>query len=271
MPWPEPLGRLLARTDSRAAQALRWGLHGLRASLRAALDEAPDDPGGAALRELLGELDPLVERADVSAGPVLPTDSATDGIDPRVSPPADGDLLPLAGVASACLRLAEHDPRLCHCLRSVFQFGVTPMAGDQRGRYTAELLRLWDRLRAVEPQAADRRGWKDCLKACLDFDEAVHSLVYPPPTAPDPAWGRLQGQSREVLGRLRDRAVQAGCPVHLQTLGGSFADVSRLAPDSLQVDFGVPGEVSVCLRVWARLDGEELKGRVLYRSPQEQS
>src|SRR5262249_28613327 len=96
MPWPEPLGRLLARTDSRAARALRWGLHGLGAALRAALDEAPDAPGGAALRELLGELDPLVERADVSAGPVLPPDSATDGIDQRVSPPADGDLLPLA-------------------------------------------------------------------------------------------------------------------------------------------------------------------------------
>jgi hypothetical protein len=65
--------------------------------------------------------------------------------------------------------------------------------------------------------------------------------------------------------------VQSGCPVQLQTLAGNFADVSRLAPDSLQVDFGVPGEVSVCLRVWARVDGEELKGRVLYRSPQGES
>jgi hypothetical protein len=186
-----------------------------------------------------------------------------------VSPPADDDLLPLAGVASACLRLAEHDSRLCHCLRSVFRFGVTPLAGEQRERYTAELLRLWERLRAGKPQAADRQEWKDYLKACLDFDEAVHSLVYRPLAAPDPALGRCQGQSREVLGRLRDRAVQAGCPVHLQSLGGNFADISQLAPDSLQVDFGVPGEVSVCLRVWARLDGEEMKGRVLFRSPQE--
>jgi hypothetical protein len=271
MPWPEPLGRLLGVADSRAAQALRWGLCGLRASLRAALDEAPDDPGGAHLRDLLSELDALVDRPGVAPGPVLPTDCASDGIDPRVSLPADDDLLPLAGVASACLRLAEHDPRLCHCLRSVFQFGVTPLAGEQRGRYTAELLRLWERLRTGVPgtQAAGRQGWKDCLKACLDFDEAVHSLVYQPPVAPDPAWGRLQDLSREVLGRVRDRAAQAGCAVHLQTLGGNFADVSRLAPDSLQVDFGVPGEVSVCLRVWARLDGEELKGRVLYRSTQE--
>jgi hypothetical protein len=154
----------------------------------------------------------------------------------------------------------------------VFRFGVTPLSGEQRERFTAELLRQWERLRGGTPgrQAAGRQEWKDWLKAALDFDEAVHSLVYPPPAAPDPAWGRLQQQSRAVLFRLRDRAAQAGCPVHLQALGGSFAEISRLAPDSLQVDFGVPGEVCVCLRVWARLDGEELKGRVLYRAPREE-
>jgi hypothetical protein len=51
-------------------------------------------------------------------------------------------------------------------------------------------------------------------------------------------------------------------------LGGSFAAINHLAPDSLQVDFGEPGEVSACLRVWARIDGEQFKGRVLYRSSQ---
>jgi hypothetical protein len=270
MPWPAAFDRLLTGADTRAAQALRWGLCGLRASLRKALDEAPDDPGGADLRDLLRELDPLVDRPRVSPGPVLPPDDVGDGAEPSVTPPADDDLLPLAGVAAACLRLAGRDPRLCHCLRSVFRFGVTPLAGEQRERFTAELVRLWERLRsAVPPPSAAKQGWKDCVKACLDFDEAVHSLVYRPPAGPDPALDRLQGQSREVLGRLRDRAVQAGCPVHLQALGGNFADISQLAPDSLQVDFGVPGEVSVCLRVWARLDGEEMKGRVLYRSPQD--
>jgi hypothetical protein len=110
------------------------------------------------------------------------------------------------------------------------------------------------------------------LKACLDFDEAIHSLTYQPPATPDSWWGCLRGQAREVLFRIRDRAVHAGCPVHLQLLGGNFADISRLAPESLQVDFGVPGEVSLCLRLWARIaDGEELKGRVLYRSPREES
>jgi hypothetical protein len=79
----------------------------------------------------------------------------------------------------------------------------------------------------------------------------------------------LQNQSRDALFQARDRAVQAGCAVHLQLLGGSFAAINRLAPDSLQVDFGEPGEVSACLRAWARIDGEQSSGRVLYRSPQE--
>jgi hypothetical protein len=56
----------------------------------------------------------------------------------------------------------------------------------------------------------------------------------------------------------------------LTRLGGNLADINRLAPDSLQVDFGVPGEVSACLRLWARIEGEELKGRVLYRSAEEE-
>src|SRR5262249_28646566 len=161
-----------------------------------------------------------------------------------------------------------------HCLRNVFRFGITPLTEDQRERYAAELLRVWGRLpvgTAGPPMTGERQGWKNLLKTYLDFDEAVQSLVYQPPAAATSWWGRLQAQARELLFRMRDRAVQAGCPVHVQALGGSFADISRLAPDSLQVDFGVPGEVAVCLRVWARLDGEELKGRVLYRSPQEEA
>ena len=116
-----------------------------------------------------------------------------------------------------------------------------------------------------------RQRLKEQMKALLDLDEAIHSLVYQPPAAPESWWARLLGQAREVLFRARDQAVQAGCTVHLQSLGGPFADINRLAPDSLQVDFGAPSEVSACLRVWARIDGEELKGRVLYRSPQEEA
>jgi hypothetical protein len=382
MPWPEPVGLLLARSDSRASQALRWGLRGLRASLQAALEEVPGDPGCAELRGLLAELDPLLEPAAPLSRPTLPLEEPSDSVpsdppamqvaaprllplvraiaadprfremlhgrglregsdeeiwndvqrlllcappdlaeewrsrcmtlvsqlgaredsdrtealllgndggiypglagsveatglrsalsaplDPRVPAPPDSDLRFLAGVISAYLWFIEHDPNLHHCLQGVFRFGVPPLTGDQRQRYLAELLRLWERVRVG---SADGHGLKERLKERLDLDEALHSLVYQPPADPASWWGHLQARARETLFQARDRAVRAGCQVHLQLLGGSFANINRLAPDSLQVDYGVPGEVAVCLRVWARIEGEELKGRVLYPPPGEE-
>jgi hypothetical protein len=195
--------------------------------------------------------------------------AAAASLDPSVPGPADGDLRPLAGITSAYLWFIEHDPHLHHCLQSVFRFGVRPLTGDQRQRFRAELARRWDRVRSGTEAAASGQGFKERLKEYLDLDEALHSLVYQPLADARSWWGRLRDRARDLLLKARDRAARAGCQVHLQLLGGSFADVNRLAPDSLQVDFGVPGEVAACLRVWARIDGEELKGRVLYRSPLE--
>jgi hypothetical protein len=387
MPWPEPLVELLARPGSQASQALRWGLHGLRAFLQAALEEVPQDAGRSQLCGLLAELDPLLDQggtgpalaltpdtsADLIPGQAVETSSHSPGLlalatavaqderlqaalrgwpipdgsddqtwssvqllllrvstqlaeewrqrsqeiaeqaggrldewgaavlplpwdqsiypgvtgtiraaglrsdpsaalDPRVAPPVENELRPLAAIVSACLWFIEHDPSLYHCLKSVFRFGLSPLTGEQRERYTAELLRLWERLRMDSAEAQDwtpRQRSKERLKALVALDEALHSLVHQPPAVADSWWGRLMGQARQVLFLARERANQAGLAVHLQDLGGPFADINQLAPDSLQVDFGVPGEVAVCLRVWARIDGEELKGRVLYRSPQE--
>jgi hypothetical protein len=202
-----------------------------------------------------------IRAAGLRAGP-------TAALDPRLGAPAGEDLRVLASIASTCLWFAEHDPNLYHCLKSVFRFGMVPLTGEQRERYVAELVRRWERVRTAPPLG---QSLKENLKALLDLDEALHSLVYQPSAAPDSWWARLQDQARQAVFIARDGAIQAGGAVHLQTLGGNFADVNRLAPDSLQVDFGVPGEVSACLRIWARIDGEELKGRVLYRSPEEES
>jgi hypothetical protein len=195
-------------------------------------------------------------------------------LDPRIEPPLGEQLRHLAGITSSCLWFSEHGAQLHHCLKAVFRFGLTPLAGEQRERFVAELLRRWARVQSAPdgPSGSDSRThFKDRLKALLDLDEALHSLLHLPPAAPDSWWGRLLSQARETLFQARNQAIQAGCTVHLQLLGGSFADINRLAPDSLQVDFGVPGEISACLRVWARIDGEELKGRVLYRSPPEEA
>jgi hypothetical protein len=377
MPWPKQIDLLLSLSDSRASQALRWGLRGLQASLQAALEEGPDGAGCEELRGLLAELNSVLGRANSASdlalplnaqSSTLPDDRATDtprllslaraiggdprlkgelerspirdssddqiwndvqrlllridpgladewqrrslkhaeqsggradetqavvfplardeviypglsgevramgvrlaalaALDPRITAPADADLCFLAGVVSSCLWFIEHDPHLYHCLKNVFRFGLSPLTGEQRERYVAELVRLWERTN-VPPL-----GPKERLKSLLDLDEAIQSLVYQPLAVPDSWWGRLQRQARDMLFAARDRAVQAGCAVHLQLLGGNFAAINQLAPDSLQVDFGVPGEVSACLRLWARIDGEQFKGRVLYRSPQEQA
>src|SRR5262245_53213144 len=103
MPWPKQVGQLLARPDGRASQALRWGLYGLRASLRAALEDAPDAPGGDELRGLLGELDSLLEGARAAPGLVLPPDEAPGREDE--SPPGSPRLL-------ALVRAVAADPRL---------------------------------------------------------------------------------------------------------------------------------------------------------------
>jgi hypothetical protein len=383
MPWPPQIGLLLARSDARVSQALRWGLCGLRASLQAALDDGPDEPGCEEVRGLLSELDSLLEPAGAFSGPALPVDepapavpdsetaprllplaqaiaadsrfpvpgkglrqspgagvredkddaiwngvqrlllrvapelaaewrhrclafadkvgarpddhqtvvlplgrdetiypgltgavqavglrsTAAAPLDPRVPEPSDPDLRFLAGVTSAYLWFIEQDPCLHHCLQSVFRFGLAPLVGDQQPRYRAELLRRWERVGSAPRTTATKQGLKDHL----DLDEALQSLVYQPLAHARSWWGCLQSQARDVLFQARDRAIRAGCNVHLQLLGGTFAEVNRLAPDSLQVDFGIPGEVVSCLRVWARIDGEELKGRVLYRSPGEES
>ncbi|NES82516.1 MAG: hypothetical protein F6K10_14520 [Moorea sp. SIO2B7] len=57
----DKLSELLNRNDSELARFLRLSLHGLRASLAVALDEATTDPGANTCRELLKELDQVLD------------------------------------------------------------------------------------------------------------------------------------------------------------------------------------------------------------------
>ena len=108
---------------------------------------------------------------------------------------------------------------------------------------------------------------KEYLRARIELDEALHSLIYLPPVAPDSWWASFHAQARLTLFRARDRVIQCGCPARLQRLAGSFPAISSLAgDDNLNVDHGTRGEVVACLRVYARIDGEESRGRVLYRT-----
>src|SRR5262249_49988592 len=247
MPWPEAIASLLARPDSRPAQALRWGLHGLRASLRAALEEGAADPGAEDLRALLAELAPLVDRGATLPGATLPLDSATAppgqappgqappggppaGRDPRVSPGDEG-LAPLADAVSAGLWLAEDEPHLCHFLNSVVRFRLPPPRAHHRDPPTAERRGLAD-----GATAAGRAGPKERLKAQLDLDEALHSLIHQPPEAAPPWWGRLREQARAALFAARDEAARAGVAGPPQEAGGQFPGVNRRGRGTLHAD-----------------------------------
>jgi hypothetical protein len=261
--WGEARRRLL-RASPPLADA--WGLRCLEEALGAGA--RPDDSLVTPLpvpeeRTLYPGLAGAIRTLGLRTAPSAP-------LDPRVAaPPEDADLKHLAGLVSAALWFVANDPELHHCLEGVYRFGVVPLAGDQRDRYVDELLRRWRRARdrALVPSVAPKTWLKEYLKERIELDEALHSLIYLPPAAPDSWWGRFQGQARLALFRARDRVVQAGCPARLQRLAGSFPAVSDLVDDdNLHVDHGTPGEIVACLRVYARIDGEDLRGRVLYRS-----
>jgi hypothetical protein len=195
--------------------------------------------------------------------------TASAPLDARVGARSDdADVQTLAGLVSAALWFCTNDRDLHHSLQGVYRFGVVPMVGEQRDRYVDELLRRWRRVRdrpALPPPSATNHWLKEYLKERIELDEALHSMVYLPPAAPDSWWGWFQAQARLALFRARDRVIQSGCTARLQRLAGSFPAISDLSDDNLHVDHGTPGEVVACLRVYARIDGEEFRGRVLYR------
>ena len=105
------------------------------------------------------------------------------------------------------------------------------------------------------------------LRARLDLDEAIHSLVYSPCVDRFSWWGKLQQEARRTLDTAAQQARQAGINVQIRPLWGTYADIYSFSKDDLQIETGgIPGEVSACLRVYAKINNEILPGRVLFRS-----
>ncbi len=108
----------------------------------------------------------------------------------------------------------------------------------------------------------------DVFRAWLELDEVEHSLLHQPPAAASSWWGRQQRRARDTLTEIKERVSAAGHTVHVQALSGRYADVrqfTRSEDDREAVGNVPPGDVVACLRLFAKLDGEVLPGRVLYR------
>lgn len=186
--------------------------------------------------------------------------STTAPLDPRVAEERqDGDLKFLAQVVSICLQFIEMDSSLHHCLKNVFRFGVTPLGSKEKSAYVKALI---DRFRRVQKNEDDPVA---ALRARLDLDEAIHSLLYLPPVQTNSWWGNLQDEVRKTLAWAADRVRQPGYSVAYQWLSGAYANVNKYTQDDWALkNWGTPGEVTVCLRVYARIDQENIPGRVLF-------
>ncbi|GAA1036524.1 hypothetical protein GCM10009557_47470 [Virgisporangium ochraceum] len=188
---------------------------------------------------------------------------APDGIvDPRltaavegaVDNPRHGTVTALANVA---LALGAVDPDLCHALESLRARGFHPMTDDAvRRAYGDELLRR------VRAWALAAPGTVAEALALHEVDEAFCSLVHLPPAAPDSWWGVVQGLSRDCLRQAvhaaggQIRTLDQDYPTARRYTGG--ADLSHHSGRSRA------GTVLTTLRVWLRVPGDEVPGRVVF-------
>jgi hypothetical protein len=181
-----------------------------------------------------------------------------------VKPDTSEEIIFLAGVVSTCIKFINLDTSLHHALKSVDRFGVRSLSNEEeRSKYITVLIERFNRVQSN----VDNPDPTVILRARLDLDEAIHSLVYLPPCDRYSWWGKLQQETRRTLDTIVERTRNAGFQVQVRPLWGLYADVYAYSKDDLQLDIGgVPGEVSACLRVYAKINDEVLPGRVLFRS-----
>ncbi|HLO84924.1 MAG TPA: hypothetical protein VK203_07915 [Nostocaceae cyanobacterium] len=176
-----------------------------------------------------------------------------------------GDLHLLAGFVLFYHKIIPIEPDLYHSLKSVFSFDVVHLQSkpEQKNLY---LDALGDRFSRTQ-KAEENTDPLLILRAWIDMDEAIHSLIFVPTSDRYSWWGKFQQESRRFLKKVAEKAIKAGHKVQIKQLSGIYADICALSKDDLQLDYGgTPGEVLTCLRVYARINQEEIPGRVIFRS-----
>ncbi|GAX42464.1 hypothetical protein NIES4075_34650 [Tolypothrix sp. NIES-4075] len=175
------------------------------------------------------------------------------------------DMHLLASMVILLIKLIDIEPNLHHALKSVFSFDVVSLHSkpEQRNQYIEALSDRFQRIQKAEENAYPLLT----LRAWIDIDEAIHSLIFVPPAERYSWWGKLQQESRRILKKVADKASNAGYDVRIRQLSGLYADICAFSKDDLQLDCGgTPGEVLSCLRVYARINQEDCLGRVIFRT-----
>jgi hypothetical protein len=175
------------------------------------------------------------------------------------------DMHLLACMLILLIKLIDIEPDLHHALKSVFSFDVVSLHSkpEQRNQYIEALSDRFQRTQKSNENAYPLLT----LRAWIDIDEAIHSLIFVPPAERYSWWGKLQQESRRILKKVADRVNNAGYDVRIRQLSGLYADICAFSKDDLQLDCGgIPGEVLTCLRVYARINQEDYLGRVIFRT-----
>lgn len=192
--------------------------------------------------------------------------STLASLDPRVAKGRqDGDLKFLAQVVSICLHLIDKDPFLHHCLKGVYDFGIIPLNSEEKKLdYARTLINRFESVQRSEDNPVES------LRTRLDLDEAIHSLVYLPLVETNSWLNKLQEEARKTLKPAVEKVNQNGDSATYQWLTGLYKNIVKYTHPgprgnlALENQFGTQGEVLVCLRVYAKINKEEILGRVLY-------
>jgi hypothetical protein len=175
------------------------------------------------------------------------------------------DLQLITSFLNLYLKFIEIEPDLHHALKSIFSFDILPLNSkpEQQHQYIEALTDRFHRTQKAE----ENHDILAIVRAWIDIDEAIHSLVFIPPVERYSWWGKLQQKSRRTLKKVADKANKSGHNVRIRQLSGLYADICAFSKDDLQLNCGgIPGEVLTCLRVYARINQEESPGRVIFRS-----
>jgi hypothetical protein len=181
------------------------------------------------------------------------------------------DLKLLACLVSFCIKLIDIEPDLYHALETVNKFDIIHLNSniEQRNKYIESLKERFQRtVKAVHR----KEDLLTVLKAWINIDEAINSLVFVPPASSDSWWGELKKHSRRILiGKIAKKAKEEGHDVQIKELSGAYANIHKFSVKDYDVPLkvgGIPGEVQACLRVYARINQDNFPGRVIYRSLQ---
>jgi hypothetical protein len=169
----------------------------------------------------------------------------------------------LAQICSAMLAVSSVDDDLWLCLESLQFTRSARLSEDGRRRLRHEVAGRLRQFARYPPASAE------AVRALLAVDEAVHAVVHLPVAARGSWWDRLWQRSRVLVEQQAARACAAGQDVEVRPLILGYQDIKGLSDNDVAVDIGgQPGDVLACLRMYGRIAGQELPGRVLYRASQ---